>query len=162
MEEVIVKKRGGVGGAYIFVALMGVALIAMGIVIGTEETGALIMGVLVGVIILAMGVYKTVYYYRLPKNLVVFKDGVLYLPKNVTCKPEELDNVFVKVYRGRYGSVSRHGKMEITVRGTVYKYSDVADVQPAQARLMELKNFAVMQMQQPAAEAQPSDPFGEI
>lgn len=171
MEEVVAKRHNSAGAGYIFVILMGIALIVAGILVGKEEEGALYIGIVIGGIILAMGIYYTVRFFMIPVKAIVYKDGLLYFPGKVVCKPEELDHVLIKVYRnGRFGAVSRYGKMEVTVHGRVYKYNDIADIKEAQERLLQLNREAIDRLSRPAevqpenvAETAPSaDPFEGI
>lgn len=144
MEEVVAKRRNSAGVAYIFVVIVALALIVggIGIGLGAGEMGAIAIGVAIGGLLLAMGVYYLVRFFMVPNNAIVYKDGLLYLPYKVVCKPEELEKVFIKVYK-RYGVVSKYGKMEITVRGKIYKYNDIADAKYSQERLLELNRIAI-------------------
>ena len=147
MEEVVAKRRNSAGAGYIVVTIIGILILVGGIVIGLQagETGAVVIGIAIGGLILAMGVYFLVRFFMVPSKAIVYKDGLLYLPYKVVCKPEELEKVFIKVYK-RYGVVSKYGKMEITVRGKVYKYNDIADARGSQERLLELNHMAIEQL----------------
>ncbi len=101
------------------------------------------------------------------------RDGVLYFPRNVSCRPEELEKVFIKIYKNaRSGAVSRYGKLEVTIGGKVYKYTDIANVEAAQSRLLQLNSEAIERLAHPEpaelnenteapAEAPSGDPFAE-
>ncbi|MDE6442647.1 MAG: hypothetical protein K2L12_07865 [Clostridia bacterium] len=161
-EEVVAKRHNAAGAGYIFVILMGIALVAAGIALSSEETGALVIGLAVGGLLIGTGVYMLVKFFKIPSNAIVYKDGILYLPGKVTCRPEELEKVFIKVYKSRYGVVSRYGKMEISVHGQVYKYNNIAQIQRAQDRLLELNRQAIDRLNQPEqpSETKPAeDPF---
>lgn len=156
MEEVVAKRHNAAGAGYVFAILMGLLILIVGCVAGVkaDEPGAIAIGVVVGLLLMAMGAYFLFRFFQIPAQAIVYRDGVLYLPRKVTCRPEELQKVFVKVYRSRYGAVSRYGKMELTVGGKVYKYNNIAEIKKAQDRLLELNHEAIERLsnQQPAEE----------
>lgn len=156
MEEVVAKRHNAALAGYIIVVIIGLAMLILGCIVGVQmdEAGALVICIIVGVLITAMGVYSLVKFFMVPSDAIVYRDGVLYLPRNVTCRPEELERVFVKVFRSRYGAVSHYGKMEITVNGKVYKYNNIAQIKRAQDRLLALNKEAIERLSQPV---QPSD-----
>ena len=164
MEEVIAKRRNIAGAGYIAVVLIGLVLLIGGIIVGVEadQPGAIVITLAVGGFLIGMGVYLLVKFFMLPSKVIVYKDGLLYLPYKVTCRPEELERVFIKVYK-RYGVVSKYGKMEVTVRGKMYKYNDIANVQEAQDRLAELNRIAVDNLRRQTADGSGSsgDPSAE-
>ena len=163
MEEVIAKRHNAAAVGYGFVIFAGIILAIAGVIVGGEETGALVVGLAVGVLLIGTGVSMLVMFFKVPSKAIVYKDGVLYLPGNVTCRPEELEKVFVKVFRSRYGNISHYGKMEISVHGQVYKYNNIAHVKEAQDRLLWLNKQAIDRLNQPEAPQEPasvpSDPF---
>ena len=177
MEEVVAKRHNAAGAAYIFVILVGLLMVIIGCIvgIGNEENGAgvLVITLSVGGLILAMGIFYTVRFFRLPAKVVVLRDGVLYFPRNVCCRPEELEKVFIRIYKNaRSGAVSRYGKLEVTIGGKVYKYTDIANVEAAQSRLLQLNSEAIERLAHPEpaelnenteapAEAPSDDPFAE-
>lgn len=164
MEEVVAKKSVYAIIGYILTDLIGIGMIVMGAVFSKEEVGALYIGIAVGGIILATGVSLTVRYFMVPVKAVVYKDGVLYFPGKVSCKPEELERVFIKLFKSRYGAVSSYGKLEVTIHGNVHKYNDIAQIKDVQERLLQLNKEAVarlsMPVQQPENTSTRTDPFG--
>ncbi len=158
MEEVVAKRHNAAGAAYIFVILVGLLMVIIGCIvgIGNEENGAgvLVITLSVGGLILAMGIFYTVRFFRLPAKVVVLRDGVLYFPRKVSCRPEELEKVFIRIYKNaRSGAVSKYGKLEVTIGGKVYKYTDIARVSDVQTRLLELNRQAIDALVRPAEEA---------
>lgn len=166
MEEVVAKRHNAALAGYIIVLIIGLALLILGCIVGAQadEPGALVICLIVGVLIIGMGVYSLVRFFMVPSNAIVYKDGVLYLPRKVTCRPEEIEKVFIKVFRSRYGVISHYGKMEITVGGKVYKYNNIAQIKRAQERLLQLNKEAIDRLSQPelpAEEIPAGDPFTE-
>lgn len=175
MEEVVVKRHNAAAVGYIFVIIIGLVLIICGSIIAAcneeNRAGVLVVSLVIGGLILAMGIFYTVRFFMLPAKVVVFRDGVLYFPRKMSCRPEQLEKVFIRIYRNtRSGAVSRYGKLEVTVGGKVYKYTDIANVEAAQSRLLELNKEAIERLSQPEepvtvgeapAQAPSDDPFAE-
>ncbi|MDE6504493.1 MAG: hypothetical protein K2L42_01325 [Clostridia bacterium] len=179
MEEVIARRKNSLGVGYISAAVIGFALCAFGVGIGIAQDliGAIVIGLAVGLLIAAVGVWQAVIFYKSPKNIITYRDGILQLGNKAACSPLDVSGCKIIVTR-RNGVVDRWGKVEITLtdgRKFVLNYVDY--VEAVQQRLGSLKaecydNLMKQRAAEEAAAAKhadteaaqktenPNDPFG--
>lgn len=141
MEEIIAKKANLLPGL-IVAAVISVALLIGGIVLGIsmEEPGAAVIGVGIGGIlsvVVGIQIYKFI---RQPKVLITYSDGKFNFPDGSRCQPGEITHILLKLTRGRYGTVSSTGGMVITVNGRKIELKNVDRVKQAEARISEICN----------------------
>lgn len=141
MEEVIAKRKNSLGIGFISMSVIGVVLgaVCLGIGITQDLLGAIVLGLSVGLIFTGVGVWMAVKFYKSPKNIIVYRDGVLTLGDKATCSPLDIAGCKIIVTR-RNGVVDRWGKVEITLNdGRKYTLDYVDYVESVQQRLSELK-----------------------
>lgn len=141
MEEIIAKKANLLPGL-IVAAVISVALLIGGIVLGVsmKETGATVIGIGIGGVLSVFVGFQIYKFIKQPKILITYSDGKFNFPDGSRCQPNEITHILLKLTRGRYGTVSSTGGMVITVNGRKIELKNVAQVKQAEARISEICN----------------------
>ena len=140
-EIIVAKKKTGIAVCFIAFIVLGVILLAIGGVMYAKSEMIqvlLIMGV-VGLVLVGLGIFVTVNFFKMPKAVIVYRDGVLYMPKGFTCTPDEVNHILVTV-RSYYGIANKWGKLTLTINGTKHHFNYIDQIQDAADTLSEIKN----------------------
>ena len=91
-----------------------------------------------GIALVVASIVWLVYFCKMPKNAVTFKDGKLYFRNGTVCSPTEVDSVQAK-FMSLDGEIFNFGKLFVTVRGVQFKLKYVANALAAANRIYMLK-----------------------
>ena len=110
-----------------------------------------------GGVFLGLGIGFTVYFAKLPKNCITFKDGKMKLHNGLEFSPAEIDYCTGSTWLnwGLYD----YGPLVISVYGQEYKYKFVANVESVAANIKALKTqfAAIAEVQKHIAEKQAAE-----
>lgn len=140
-EIIVAKKKTGIAVAFISFIVLGVIILILGGIMFAQKEVLevlLIMGV-VGLILVGLGIFVTVKFFQMPKAVIVYRDGVLYMPKGLTCTPDEVNHILVTV-RSYYGIANKWGKLTLTINGTKHHFNYIDQIQDAADTLSEIKD----------------------
>ena len=158
MEIEIAKIKKSYIACYIVVLVMGAVLLLTGalfLIMGLSKTQMQygVIFLVIGVLLTGIGIGWTVYFARLPKAYITFKEGKFYFWNGMVCSPAEIDYCNVRG-GGIDGAIFNYGKLIISVGGKVYKLKFVEDVSNVASQITALKAqaMAVESMQQHIAE----------
>lgn len=138
MEEVVAKRKGGIIAVGVMLIVMGLIFAVAGIII--DEIGALVAGILIGLAIIGIGVWQIVSYSKVPKEIIVYRDGMLYLPKGACVSPLDITHCKITI-TSRNGIANRWGKLTLkTADGRQFVINYVDYIEDVQQRLNEIKS----------------------
>ena len=156
METVIAKTKKSFMAAYIVAIVCGAIVFLCGAVFmifapATEKFMAIYFFVM-GALLLGLGIGYTVYFAKLPKNCITFKDGKMKLHNGLEFTPEEIDYCTGSTWLN--WSLYDYGPLVISVRGQEYKYKFVAQVEAVANNIKALKAqaTAIAEVQKAIAE----------
>lgn len=133
-EEIIARRIRGILGLYITVTVLGALITLTSVVLFVSReyfSGTYVL--VCGFILLGMGIGMTVWWSTIPKVLIKFSDGKLYLSGGVVCSPSEVDFCTSCSYWTGYGFIV------ISVAQKQYKYKYASRVDKAANRINQLK-----------------------
>lgn len=137
MEEVIAKKKSIVLMNAVAFIVMALLLIIIGIF---QSLVILVVFASLGAVMLIYGGYKMAVYLRQPAKLIVFKDGVLYFPKGISCAPKQVEDCRISLSTNpldvKLGG--DFGTLTLRANGVFVKLKYVEEVKKARDRLQEL------------------------
>ena len=144
METVLAKTKKSFMAAYIIVIVCGAILFICGLAFvlfaPLEMKFSGLYFLVLGGVFLGLGIGFTVYFAKLPKNCITFKDGIMRLHNGLEFTPAEIDYCTGSTWLnwGLYD----YGPLVISVRGQEYKYKFVANVESVAANIKALKTQA--------------------
>ena len=156
METVLAKTKKSFMAAYIVILVCGAIMFLGGIAfllfapIGYKGSGLYFF--VAGGIFLGLGIGYTVYFAKLPKNCITFKDGKMKLHNGLEFSPAEIDYCTGSTWLN--WALYDYGPLVISVRGQEYKYKFVAQVESVAANIKALKTqfTAIEEVQKHIAE----------
>lgn len=140
-EIIVAKKKTGIAVAFISFIVLGVIMLALGGVMyaRSETIEVLIIMGIVGLILVGLGLFVTINFFKIPKAVIVYRDGMLYMPKGLTCTPDELDHILVTV-RSYYGIANKWGRLTLTINGKKHNFNYIDKIQDAADVLSDIKD----------------------
>ncbi|MDE6597441.1 MAG: hypothetical protein K2K60_02245 [Clostridia bacterium] len=132
-EEIIARRIRGILGLYITVIVLGALITLVSIapfVLRQWMEG--IYFLVMGMLFLGMGIGITAWWSTIPRVLIKYSDGKLYLSGGVVCYPSEVDFCTSCSYWTGYGS------LVISVAQKQYKFKYTSRVDKAANRINEL------------------------
>lgn len=147
MEEIIATtKRSMYIICYIIFLILGVFFCVIGLLVAfaggnlgeSEETAVGWLLFAFGMIFIIMSICYLVYFAKMPKNAVTFKDGKLNFMNKVECLPTEVDSWQASDH-GLDGALFNFGKLNVVINGKQYKFKFVDNAKNVPARLYTLK-----------------------
>ncbi len=156
METVLAKTKKSFLALYIIVIVLGAILFLCGaaflLFAPREVKFSGLYFFIMGGVLLGLGIGYTVYFARLPKDCITFKDGKMRLHNGLEFSPEEIHYCTGSTWLnwGLYD----YGPLVISVHGQEYKYKFVAHVESAAANIKALKTqfAAIAEVQKHIAE----------
>lgn len=129
--------------AYIVIIVCGVIIFLCGAVFllfaPAPERFAGIYFFVMGALLLGLGIAYTVYFAKLPKNCITFKDDKMKLHNGLEFSPAEIDYCTGSTLWFDWGGFYRYGNLVISVHGQEYKYKFVAEVEATANNIKALK-----------------------
>ncbi|MDE6667422.1 MAG: hypothetical protein K2K38_03625 [Clostridia bacterium] len=143
METVIAKTKKGLLAAYIIILVCGAIIFLSGMAFilfaPLEEKFAGAYFLVLGGVFLGLGIGYTVYFARLPKNCITFKEGKMRLHTGFEFSPAEIDYCTGSTLWFDWGGFYRYGTLIISVKHQEYKYKFVADVEATASNIKALQ-----------------------
>lgn len=161
METVIAKTRKSFLASYIVIIVFGALLLIFGIATLLFFPDKRFMSVIfipVGGALLGIGIGWTVYFSRLPKNCITFKEGKIRLHNGLEFSPAEINYCTGSTW-GPHGAMWNYGTLIISVRNIEYKYKFVDDVETVASQINAIKAqfAAIEEVQKHIAERQATE-----
>lgn len=134
--NVIAKRTEGLGLLYSVTALIGLALVGIGVFYDITSTSWLTSSL--GVALFAISCYHVVLFCRTPAEIItVDREGVLRLPNDVMLDPADLTDVSYKRARGK-GFQYRWGEIILCTHIDSYKFNFVDDCEQVAKELTRM------------------------
>ncbi|MDE7167338.1 MAG: hypothetical protein K2O28_00650 [Clostridia bacterium] len=156
METVLAKTKKSFMAAYIIVIVCGAIMFLCGLAFvlfsPLEVKFSGLYFFVAGALFLGLGIGYTVYFAKLPKNCITFKDGKMKLHNGLEFSPAEIDYCTGSTWLN--WALYDYGPLVISVRGQEYKYKFVAQVESVAANIKALKTqfTAIEEVQKHIAE----------
>jgi len=147
MEEIIATtKRSMYIICYIIFLILGVFFCVIGLLFAIaggklSESGETAFGwffFVFGVMLVIMSICYLIYFAKMPKNAITFKDGKLNFMNKVECLPTEVDSWQASDH-GLDGALFNFGKLNVVINGKQYKFKYIDNAKNVPARLYTLK-----------------------
>jgi len=140
METVIARTKKSIMGAYIFVLVLGAILVVFGLasLLFASDKFMCEWFVSLGSVFLVLGIVFTVYFARLPKVCITFKEGKMRLHNGLEFSPAEIDYCTGSTLWFDWG-LYNYGTIIISVKHQEYKYRFVVAVNSVVANINVLK-----------------------
>lgn len=153
MEEVVAKRKGGLIVAYSIFLVIGLVFAIGGFILAIDELYGLAVAA-IGLAFIGLGIWQIVAYCKVPKDIIVYRDGMLYLPKGATVSPLDITHCKVTI-TSRNGIANRWGKLTLkTSDGRQFVINYVDYIEDVQQRLNEIKSACYDEMMRQKYEAE--------
>ena len=139
--DIIARRKGGLFFLYGFCSLLGVFLLAFGLMNTSLENYERVGNLLIGLTALVTGLIICILYARTPKVAITY-DGKKLCIGGEEYTPSQITSVNYKRAHARHTHY-RWGSITVQVGGKEYRYSFVADVEEVHNRLIALMKEAV-------------------
>lgn len=147
--EIIAEKKKGLLGIYVFALVLSVGLFG-GLLIGVclskssqSRTVVIALLAVLGVLLIGACIWIIVGIVRTPKTPILYEKGNLHFADGFVCPVREVTRVDCRCASSE-NVVYRWGKLTVRVGERTYTYRNIAEVERARDRILELRLAARM------------------